>query len=356
MKIKRVIVTGCTGQDGSYMCEYLLKNTGYDIFGGIRRTSQSILSNLTCCLNNPRFKLVPLELTDIHSVTTLIKNEMPDYFINFGASSFVADSWNQPQFTMETNSMSLIHILEAIRHHVPTCRLYSAGSSEQWGDIKYSPQDENHPFSPRSVYGVSKCCASLLCKVYRESYNIVAIHGILTNHESPRRQLHFVTRKVTAGVARIYKAIGNNESFDPIYLGNVNTERDWSHSLDFVDGIWRMLNQELYRTDDFDANDATKWKNYVLSSTETHSIRKLVETAFSYVNITGHWEGNSINEKFLDNDGKILVAIDSKFYRPAEVNHLLGNSTMARAELNWKPNYNFNSLISEMVKHDVNSI
>lgn len=352
---KKVIVTGCTGQDGSYMCEYLLENTDYTVLGGIRRTSQAIMGNLKNCVGNPRFKLVPLELTDSHSITTLIKNEKPDYFINFGASSFVADSWNQPHFTMEANATSLIHILEAIRHYSPECKFYSAGSSEQWGDVKYSPQDEKHPFSPRSVYGVSKCCASLLCKVYRESYNIIAIHGILTNHESPRRQLHFVTRKVTSGVANISAAIKNNSSFNPILLGNVNSKRDWSHSKDFIDGIWRMLNQDKYRKN-FDKNIATNWNNYVLSSTETHSIRELVETAFSCVNISGNWSGNDTDEEFITSDGKVLVSIDPKFYRPADVNLLLGDSTLARKELGWAPTYDFKKLISEMVQYDVSQL
>ena len=353
--MKKVIISGATGQDGSYMCEYLLNNTNYEVLAGVRRTSQAILKNLNKCINNPRFKIVPLELTDPHSITSLIKHEVPDYFINLGASSFVADSWNQPVFTLEVNSIALIHILESIRNYSPMCRLYSAGSSEQWGDIKYSPQDENHPFSPRSVYGVSKCCSSLLCKVYRESYNIIAIHGILSNHESPRRQSHFISKKITEGVSRISNSILKNLTYDPIYCGNIYAKRDWSHAIDFVDGIWRMLNQDIYRIDKFDTSKASEWKNYVLSSNETYSVKNLIELAFKKVGIIGKWDGIGLSEKYIEiKTGNILTAIDQKFYRPADVNLLHGNSENARRELCWKPTYTFDTLIEEMVKYDCN--
>jgi GDPmannose 4,6-dehydratase len=368
----KVIVSGANGQDGSYMCEYLLKNTDYDVLGGVRRTSQAILSNLQECLKNPRFKLVPLELTDAHSIITLIKNEKPDYFIHLGASSFVADSWNQPAFTIEANSISLVHILESIRNYVPNCRLYSAGSSEQWGDVKYSPQDEKHSMSPRSIYGVSKCCAAHICKVYRESYNLYVVHGILTNHESPRRQIHFISRKITNGVARIYHSIKNNKEFEPIFCGNIYAKRDWSHSKDFVDGIWKMLNQELWRDNgeiakkinfgfcgDYTSLDARKWlskqiKEYVLSSNETYTVKDLINVAFNKANIYGRWEGEKLEERYIDNlSSKTLVAIDSKFYRPADVESLLGCSDLARKELIWNPKYTFDMLISEMVENDI---
>ena len=339
----KVIVSGANGQDGSYMCEYLLKNTDYEVLGGVRRTSQAILGNLQECLKNPRFKLVPLELTDSHSITTLIKNEKPDYFIHLGASSFVADSWNQPAFTIEANSVSLIHILESIRNYVPNCRLYSAGSSEQWGDVKYSPQDEKHPMSPRSIYGVSKCCAAHICKVYRESYNLYVVHGILTNHESPRRQIHFLSRKITDGVARIYHSIKNNKEFEPIFCGNIYAERDWSHSKDFMDGIWKMLNQTEERP-----------KEYVLSSNETFTVKDLINISFNKAGIYGRWEGEKLDEIYIDNlTNKTLVAIDAKFYRPADVESLLGCSDLARKELGWKPEYTFDMLISEMVENDI---
>ena len=348
----KVIVSGATGQDGSFMCEYLLENTNHIVLAGVRRTSQLILSNLQKCLKHPRFKIVPLELTDSCSITTLIKNEQPDFFINFGASSFVADSWNQPSFTMAANANSVIDCLEAIKTHAPKCRFYSAGSSEEWGDVHYSPQDINHPKSPRSIYGVSKVAAGLACKVYRESYGIFAIHGILTNHESERRQRHFVTRKITSNVARIANSISENKEFEPIELGNVNAKRDWSHSKDFIEGIWLMLNQPTA-------------KEYVLSSGETHSIREFVEKSFKTAGIDGVWVGQGEEEKFIIANhiaesncvkSSILVSINPKFYRPAEVDLLMGDSTPIREELGWSPKISFDKLIECMLAYDLHEI
>lgn len=351
--MKKIIVTGATGQDGSYMIEYLLENTQDTIIAAMRRTSQAILSNLEAVLGNPRVKLVTMDLNDAHSIESLIRDEKPDFFINLGAQTYVADSWISPAVHMQTNAVSLIHIYEAIRKHVKHCRVYSAGSSEQWGDVKYSPQDENHPMSPRSVYGVTKCAAALLTKVYRESYGLFAIHGILTNHESERRQNYFLTRKVTSGVARIYHAMRTGQSFEPMELGNVNASRDWSHALDFVDGIWKMLNQD-------------KPREYVLSSGETHTVREFVEKAFAAADITyqTQWVGEGLNEQFITNqcwsvrhkeDGvfKTLVKINPAFYRPAEVELLWGDSSRARIELGWAPKIGFYELVRRMVENDI---
>lgn len=347
--IKTVVVTGATGQDGSYMIEYLLQNTPHKVLAAVRRTSQFIDSNLKESLKNPRVKVVNFDLLDPYSIEALVKEEKPDYFINFGAQTFVADSWKAPVLHMQTNTMGTLYILEAIKNHAPKCRLYSSGSTEQWGNVEYSPQDEKHPLKPRSPYGVSKAANQLLTKVYRESYGLYAIQGILSNHESPRRQEYFVTRKITKGVARINQAIKNNQPFKPIELGNVDAKRDWSHAKDFMDGVWKMLNQNLP-------------KDYALSSSETHSVREFVQKAFDAANIPGAWHGKGVNEEYsIANDileehpvkSSILVKINPEFYRPAEVDLLLGDSSLARKELGWAPKISFDELVREMVQYDI---
>jgi len=347
---KKVIITGSTGQTGSYMAEYLLANTDCDVLCSTRRTSQAILSNLTEVLKNPRARLVNMDLCDPHSIDTLIRDEKPDYFLNFGGSTFVADSWRNPALAFQQNAIALIHILESVRKHVPRCRTYSAGSSEQWGDVKYSPQDENHPMSPRSPYGCSKCAASHIAKVWRESYGLYVIHGILLNHESERRQEYFLTRKVTKGVARIKRSILAGEKFEPIYLGNVDSMRDWSHAADFVSGIWKMMNQD-------------EPKEYVLSSNETHSVREFVEKAFAAAGINeAIWDGDGLGERYtlpeyLSEMGELksfdLVKMSPEFYRLAEVDLLWGNSSKARNELGWKPSINFENLVTMMTLNDL---
>lgn len=376
---KKVVVSGSTGQDGSYMIEYLLRNTDNTVIAAVRRTSQAILDNLKGVLDNPRVKIVTLDLCDGEAIRKLVRDERPDYFINFGAQTFVSDSWSHPVAHMNTNAISLIHILEAVREYVPACRVYSAGSSEQWGDVVYSPQDEKHPYRPRSVYGVSKCAAAMLCKVYRESYGLYVVHGILFNHESERRQDYFVTRKITKGVARIAKAIKEDKSFDPIELGNLDAKRDWSHAEDFVDGVWRMLHQEEYRsvrTNSHQGSDdpvvsRSILHEYILSSGETHSIREFVEKSFRVVGIQTIWgrqnEIERMMETLLDHnlavglrlvngkpDGENpLVVVNPIFYRPAEVAVLHGDSTLARTELGWSPKVSFDELVRRMVVCDM---
>lgn len=338
---KKVLVSGASGQDGSYMIDFLLQNTNCEVIGTIRRTSQLIDSHFKHHLDNPRFKIVHLDLSDPHSITNTIKNEKPDYFINFAAQTFVADSWQSPANHFQVNALAVIHILEAIKNYQPFCRFYNAGSSEEFGDVAYSPQDENHPMRPRSPYGASKVAARCIVKVYRESYGLYAIQGFLFNHESERRQDYFVTRKITKAVARIKRAIDNEEAYDLLELGNIESKRDWSYCPDFVDGVWRMLNQEEPR-------------EYVLSSNETHTIREFVELAFEAAGIHGEWKGSGINEIFQQKEtGRVLMVINEKFYRPAEVEILLGDSTKARQELGWKPKTSFKNLIDKMVFWDI---
>jgi GDPmannose 4,6-dehydratase len=347
----KILVTGILGQDGSNMVEYLLKQTDAKIFGMIRRTSNPNFVNCKEFINNERFQLVYGDLSDSVSIDNLVRDIQPDYFINLAAQSFVGCSWDIPLQTFDANATGVARCLEAVRRFQPHCRFYSAGSSEEFGDVSYSPQDINHPIKPRSPYGASKAAARHLIKVYRESYNLYAVHGILFNHEGTKRGPEFVTRKISLGVAKIYHAIKNNKTFSPIELGNLDSKRDWSDSEDFVDGIWKMLNQKTP-------------KDYILSSNETHSVREFVEKSFKEAGIQGFWHGKGTSEEFsvttdyaLKNDvsSSVLVKINPKYYRPAEVELLFGDSTLARKELGWNPKISFDNLVSRMVKFDIDN-
>jgi GDPmannose 4,6-dehydratase len=349
---KVVFVTGVTGQDGSFMVDYLLKNTDCFVVGGARRLSIKNHENIRHLEYNDRFKLVNFDLSDAHSISKIVEKLKPEYFINLAAQTFVGSSWDFPVQTWECNTTSVIHILEAIRQHKPTCRFYNAGSSEEYGNVAYVPQDENHPSKPRSPYGASKSAVRQLVKVYRESYNLYAVQGLLFNHEGTRRGEEFVTRKITKGVARIKKAISEGKSFQPIELGNVKAKRDWSDAEDFVDGIWKMLNQ-------------THPNEYVLSSNETHTIAEFVWYAFKAADIDGGWHGEAESAEFsittkdaikYEPVSSVLVKINPKFYRPAEVDLLLGDSTKARKELGWKPETSFEQLVEKMVLNDLKQI
>jgi len=343
----KVLITGILGQDGANMVEYLLANTKAQIFGMIRRTSNPNFINCKNFINNPRFQLVYGDLSDGVSIDNLVRDIQPDYFINFAAQSFVGCSWEIPLQTFDVNATGVARCLEAVRRFQPKCRFYSAGSSEEFGDVSYSPQDINHPIKPRSPYGASKAAARHLVKVYRESYNLYAVHGILFNHEGTKRGEEFVTRKISKGVARIHHALKNKQTFNPIELGNLDSKRDWSDSEDFVDGVWRILNQNSP-------------KDYVLSSNETHSIREFVEKSFQHAGINGFWSGEKQNEKYCFKPSGLtyqieLVKINPKFYRPAEVDLLLGDSTPARQELDWKPKISFDKLVEKMVRYDIDN-
>jgi len=353
---KIVVITGVTGQDGSHMVDFLLKNTDFLIFGGVRRLSVYNHENLKHIHSN-RFHLINFDLTDSHAISRTMEKLQPDYFINFAAQSFVASSWDFSRQTWATNSTAVLDILEAIRLYKPSCRLYQAGSSEEFGNILYAPQDEKHPLRPRSPYGASKAASRQLVKVYRDSYNLYAIQGWLFNHEGTRRGEEFVTRKITKNIARIIYAIKNNQKFAPLELGNIEAKRDWSDAEDFVEGVWMMLNQDVYN----------KGYNgipheYIFSSNETHTIREFVEKAFKYAGITGSWiyvdpdaraEDEIFCRKKENGEYETLVKINPKFYRPAEVELLLGDSTRAREELNWKPKISFDNLVKKMVEWDI---
>lgn len=346
--MKKVIITGVTGQDGSYMADYLLSNTDYEVFGMFRRTAKPDYANLSKSINDSRFNFVTGDLSDSSSLDNLVRKIKPDYFLNFAAQSFVGSSWELPEQTFDVTANGVLRILEAIRKHTPKCRFYSAGSSEEMGDVVYTPQDINHPIRPRSPYGAAKAAARHITKVYRESYNLYALHCILYNHESERRGEEFVTRKITKGVARIVKALNTNVPFEPIELGNLEAKRDWSHAEDFIEGVWLIMNQETP-------------KEYILSSNETHSIREFVEKAFAAAGITNVlWDGEGVYERLYYKDDKedshLLLIINPKFYRPAEVDLLLGDSTPARKELGWTPKISFDKMVQRMLLSDIDAI
>jgi GDPmannose 4,6-dehydratase len=346
--LKKIIITGVTGQDGSYMADLLLEETTHEVFGMARRASTNNYHNIKHLLSNPRFKLITGDLTDSQSIDNIVREIQPDYFINLAAQSFVGASWQIPEQTFDIDAIGVIRCLEAIRKHAPNCRFYNAGSSEEFGNVDYSPQDENHPLKPRSPYGAAKAAARHIVKVYRESYNLYAIQGLLYNHESPRRGEEFVTRKITKNIVRIKKALDSQTDFEPLELGNIYAKRDWSHAKDFVRGIWLMLNQKTP-------------KEYLLASGNTHTVKEFVEKAFKLIGVNGRWVGDDINEKFLLEktantifyNRKVLVKINKKFYRPAEVDILLGNPEKAKTELNWNLEISFENLIKEMMDNEL---
>tara|TARA_R110000824_G_scaffold395582_1_gene596367 strand:+ start:7886 stop:8935 length:1050 start_codon:yes stop_codon:yes gene_type:complete len=338
----KIIITGVTGQDGANMAEYLLDNyADAEVVGVVRRVSTPNKTNMGAFENHPRFTEVSGDLTDGSSIDRVVRDYQPDYFINFAANSFVTSSWKSPLHVWDTNAMGTLRCLESIRNYKPDCKFYSAGSSEEMGDVDYSPQDLKHPIKPRSPYGASKAACRHIVKVYRESYNLFAIHGILFNHEGVKRGEEFVTRKITKAVANIKMAIDQGKEFAPLQIGNAEAKRDWSDSEDFMRAVWLMLNQK-------------EPKEYILSSNETHTVKEFVSLAFQEAGIAGLWSGEGLEEKFrIYQENKILVEVNQEFYRPAEVAILHGDSTPIREELGWKPKFSFQDLVKRMVNNDL---
>ena len=313
---KRAIVTGITGQDGSYLAELLL-DKGYEVTGIVRRLSASNSWRIDHL--GDRITLRTADLLDQLSLVRVIQEVRPHEFYNLAAMSFVPASWDQPMLTGEFNSQGVTRVLEAIRQVDTGIKIYQASSSEMYGRVREVPQTEMTPFYPRSPYGVSKVFAHYITVNYRESYGIFAVSGILFNHESPRRGLEFVTRKVTDGVARIKLGLA-----DHLALGNMDACRDWGFAGDYVRAMWLMLQQE-------------KADDYVISTGISHSVRQLVETAFRHAGL----------------DWQKYVRIDPAFLRPAEVDHLIGDATKAKRELGWEPAVDFQQLIAMMVDADM---
>ncbi len=315
----KALITGVTGQDGSYLAEFLLAK-GYEVVGMVRRTSHHSYERIEHLLD--RIEIVAADLLDQHSLTVVLQDTRPDEVYNLAAQSYVPTSWNQPVLTGEFTALGVTRILEAIRLVHPAARFYQASSSEMFGKVTETPQREGTSFYPRSPYGVAKVYGHWITVNYRESYDMFAVSGILFNHESPRRGIEFVTRKVTDGVARIKLGLARE-----LRLGNLDARRDWGFAGDYVDAMWRMLQRDAPQ-------------DYVVGSGETHSVRQLVEIAFGHVGL----------------DYREFVVSDPKFYRPAEVDVLLADPSKARRELGWSPRVGFAELIAMMVDADLDRL
>lgn len=330
---KRALITGITGQDGSYLAELLLEK-GYEVYGIMRRKSVVDYGNVEHIKDKIHF--IYADMTDPISLINAIKISKVDELYNLAAQSFVGTSWEQPLATADIDALGVTNILEAIRLVKPEARFYQASTSEMFGLVQEMPQSEKTPFYPRSPYGVAKLYGHWITKNYRESYNLYACSGILFNHESERRGKEFVTRKITNAAARIKQGVQ-----EYLELGNLDSKRDWGHSKDYVRAMWLMLQQET--PDD-----------YVIATNETRTVREFVETAFSHIGITIEWKGTGVDEIGIDKaTGKTLIKINPQYFRPAEVDVLLGNPAKAEKNLNWKREISFTELVKRMVDHDM---
>lgn len=331
--MKNALITGITGQDGSYLSELLLEK-GYNVYGIMRRKSVVDYGNVAHLKDKIHF--IYADMTDVVSLINAMKISQADEVYNLAAQSFVATSWEQPIATADIDALGVANMLEAIRTIKPEARFYQASTSEMFGKVQAMPQTETTPFYPRSPYGVSKVFGHWITKNYRESYDMYACSGILFNHESERRGLEFVTRKITNSVAKIKLGV-----MDHVELGSLDAKRDWGHSKDYVRAMWLMLQQDT--PDD-----------YVIATHETRTVREFVENAFRCVGINITWQGKGVDEKGLDKEtGKILVTVNPKFFRPAEVEVLLGNPEKAEKVLDWKREISFPELVERMVKNDL---
>lgn len=330
--MKHALITGVTGQDGSYLSELLLEK-GYKVYGIMRRKSVVDYGNVEHLKDKIHF--IYADMTDPISLINAMRISQADEVYNLAAQSFVATSWEQPIATADIDGLGALNMLEAIRTVKPAARFYQASTSEMFGLVQEMPQTEKTPFYPRSPYGVAKLYAHWITKNYRESYEMYACSGILFNHESERRGKEFVTRKITDAVARI--SFGLQEILE---LGNMDAKRDWGHAKDYVQAMWLLLQQD-------------KADDYVIATNETRTVREFVEIAFAHVGIAVQWQGSGVDEVGKCKEtGKTIVRINPRFFRPAEVEVLLGNPEKAEKELGWKREISFSQLVERMVKND----
>ena len=344
--MKVAIITGITGQDGSYMAEFLLEKE-YKVWGIVRRASDINTHRIDHLYQNPNLIIKYGDMTDGSNLLHLLYQIKETYdeslerleVYNLAAMSHVKVSFEMPEYSVEADGVGVLKLLEAIRSsgYQDKIRFYQASTSELFGLVQEVPQKETTPFYPRSPYGVAKLYGYWITKNYRESYDMFACNGILFNHESPRRGPTFVTRKITKGLNMIL-----NDDRDKLVMGNLNAKRDWGHAKDYVEGMWQML-------------QADKPQDYVLSTNEFHSVREFIEKAFALKGFEIVWKGEGVNEVGYDKKtGRELIFVDERYFRPAEVEELLGDSTKARTELGWKPKYSFDELVREMVEMDCN--
>ncbi|WP_212934676.1 GDP-mannose 4,6-dehydratase [Bacillus hominis] len=347
--MKKALITGVTGQDGSYLAEFLLEK-GYEVHGVIRRSSSYNLDRIESLVNEEieglnnqeNFHLHYGDITDTSNVIRLISEIRPDEIYNLGAQSHVKVSFDVPEYTADVDGVGTLRILEAVRilGLTETTRIYQASTSELYGKVQEVPQKETTPFYPRSPYGVAKIYGFWITKNYRESYNMFAVNGILFNHESERRGETFVTRKITLAAARIAQ-----EKQETLYLGNLDSLRDWGYAKDYVECMWLILQHD-------------KPEDFVIATGEMHTVREFTTLAFKHVGIELEWVGEGVEEKGIDKaTGKVLVAVDPKFFRPAEVEQLLGDPTKAKTLLGWNPTRtSFEELVRIMVEADTNKV
>ena len=330
--MKRALITGITGQDGSYLAELLLQK-GYEVHGVIRRASMINTHRIDHIFNHPNLHLHYGDMTDSANIVNVLQKSQPDEIYNLAAQSHVKVSFELPEYTGNVDGLGTLRILDAVRilrmeNH---CRIYQASTSELYGLVQEVPQKETTPFYPRSPYGVAKLYGYWITKNYRESYNMYACTGILFNHESPRRGETFVTRKITKGLSRISSGLQ-----ECLYLGNLNAKRDWGHAKDYVEAMWLMLQQE-------EADD------YVIATGEQYSVKEFVEKSAVYFGMNIEWSGEGIEEIGVDkNTGKTVVKVNAKYFRPSEVESLLGDPTKAKQKLGWEPKITFDQLIEDM--------
>jgi GDPmannose 4,6-dehydratase len=337
--MKKALITGITGQDGSYLAELLLEK-GYAVYGIIRRSSTFNTERIDHIYEdihlNPQMRLVYGDLSDASSIQSLLCQIEPDEIYNLGAQSHVRVSFDIPEYTSDIVALGTLRVLEAIRQLGLKARFYQASSSELYGDGAETPQSEATPFYPRSPYAVAKQYAYWITVNYREAYNIFAANGILFNHESPRRGETFVTRKITRGATRIKVGLQ-----DRIYLGNLDAKRDWGYARDYVEAMWLILQHDI--PDDF-----------VIATGETHSVREFVERVFQELEIGLIWRGKGVDERGIDEEtGKVLIEVDPRYFRPTEVDYLQGDYSKAERELGWHPKVSFDELVTMMVQEDL---
>ena len=338
--MKKALITGITGQDGSYLTELLLEK-GYEVHGIIRRSSSFNTGRIDHLYNNPEILNKTLflhygDLSDSSSISRLIEKIKPDEIYNLGAQSHVKVSFEIPEYTCDTTGLGTLRILDAIKESGIKTKFYQASSSEMFGLVQEVPQKETTPFYPRSPYGCAKLFAYWITKNYRESYNIFACNGILFNHESPRRGNTFVTKKITRELVKIKLGLS-----DKLYLGNLEAKRDWGYTKDYVYGMYLMMQAE-------------KPDDYVLATNETHSVREFIELSCKHLGIDLKWQGEGINEKGIDKEtNKVIIEISPRYFRPAEVDLLIGDYSKAKTELGWEPKVKFEELVKIMIEADM---
>ena len=334
MKKKIALITGVSGQDGSYLAKFLLKKN-YKVIGADRRSGRSDMWRLKRLNIQNKIIMEDMELSESYEISRLLKKYKFDEIYNLAAQSFVKSSFSSPINTSNTTGLGVLRLLEAIRDISPNTKFYQASSSEMFGDILEKKQSETTPFNPRSPYAIAKLFAHFITKNYRESYNIYAVSGILFNHESPLRGEEFVTRNITQGLVRILKG-----SLNCLELGNIYSKRDWGYAKEYVEVMWKMLQQP-------------KPNDYVISTGETHTIKEFINEAIKILNIKAKWVGKGLKEKLVDNNKKTIIRINRKYFRPAEVDILIGNSTKAKKELKWNPKTKFKKLVKIMLEEEI---